>query len=285
MGPHRLVLHLLLIMASLAFTSTISTPSLQNKTSTRSDLELRRPRLRMPVSVSRMSAAPAEGMMTSDWRAFRAHLLKTHRLQRVAHHHASALFGHNESDNKKEVWAHPVPQVEIGACLVANRNHEWPDSFAHLRRAVAVVTDVRPAGVSGLLLNRPTRFTVATHASVLARVGAEFRWNRVMLGGDCSTGSLNVLHPFTHDKCPGATHIVPGLSRGGFNAARTLIRDGGAHPSDFRFFVAYAKWTHDALVAELDRGAWNIVACSSSLMLTPGASDPDYLWNTLNAFL
>lgn len=275
-----------------AFAFTTSSPTFQRRPFeneiTQQNVRLRRPRSHAPMYVPcKMSAAPAEGMTTSDWRAFRAHLLTAYRLQRPTHHHES-LIDRTEASGEKEddsVWAHRLPHVEVGACLIADSRHQWPKSFEHLRRAVIVVTDVTPTGLSGLLLNRPTRFTVATHASVLGQVGKEFLPNRVMLGGDCSTGSLNMLHPFTPYECPGATAIIPGLSHGGFNAARALVRDGRAPASAFRFFVAYAKWTHDSFNAEMDRGAWNIVACAPSLLLSSDANDPYQLWNTLNSFL
>lgn len=279
-------------MTTIAFTT--SSPALPKRVlendRVQHSIRLRRPRSYTPLhgGACKMSAAPAEGRTTSDWRAFRAHLLATYRLQRPTHHHESALFdsvqAHEDGESDK-VWAHRLPHVEVGACLVADSRHQWPKSFAHLKRAVVVVTDVRPTGLSGLLLNRPTRFTVATHASVLARVGKEFLPNRVMLGGDCSTGSLDMLHPFTPYECPGATAIIPGLSHGGFNAARMLVRDGRAPASAFRFFVAYAKWTHDSFNAEMERGAWNIIACAPSLLLSSDANDPNHLWNTLNSFL
>lgn len=161
----------------------------------------------------------------------------------------------------------------------------WPASFAHLRRAVILLTSVSPtAGVSGLLFTRPTRFTVATHASVLARVGADFADNRVMLGGDCSTGSLDVVHPFSNGACSGAVDIMPGLARGGFNAARALVRERRADPSLFRFFVAHSKWSADSFDAEMCRGVWNVVACSPALLMSEDAALPDRLWQTLDAY-
>lgn len=279
---------------------------------------VRRPRTPLPVDRRpRMSALPAEWKAApseSDWRAFRAHLLATHRTRQAPQHFqhcasssttaatAAAAAANVQAAPHPEhthlPWVHRLPAPEVGAVLHASPDHHWPEAFAHLRRAVIVITEVRPpsppsssgaaskGGVTGLLLNRPTRFTVEQHRSVLSRVGPEFACNRVMLGGDCSTGSLALLHPLAASDCPGASQVVPGLSHGGFNSARALVKNGLASPDMFRFYVAYAKWTTDSLQAELDRGAWNILACDPSLILSQKAAvAPDALWADLDSYL
>lgn len=263
----------------------------------------RRPAQGAPGAAS-MSTAPPEGLPAegasadgglydaADWRSFRAHLLSTQRLHTPPHFHlrnppsASPLSRRAAAAAAEDLWAHRVPAPEVGAVLVARDAHKWPPAFAHLRRAVVLLTQVSPArGVCGLLLTRGTRFTVRSHASVLARAGAEFGANAVMLGGDCSTGSLGILHPAAPDVCAGAEEIVPGVYQGGFNAARALVREGKMAANEFGFFVAYCKWTADALDAEMDTGAWDVVACAPGFVV--GKERPTYerLWKQLHAFL
>lgn len=227
-----------------------------------------------------MSSAPTEDMTTSDWRAFRARLVATQESPGVPQ-----AVPHGLSIPTSMKWAHAIPTPEVGACVITTLRHDWPDSFAHLRRAVILLTHVSKSGVQGILLNRPTRYTVRTHRSVLSRVGSEFCDNRVMLGGDCSTGSLEVVHPFSPDVCQGACEIVPGVSKGGFNAARVLVRERRVNPFLFSFFVAYSKWSVESFDAELKKGAWNIVACSPSMLFSPDGLLSDNLWATLNAYV
>lgn len=216
------------------------------------------------------SAAPQDHHLGVDWRAFRAHLVSTHRPQ----HHLDAM--------PPVHWAHLIPQLEVGCTLIANPSHTWPESFSHLNRAVFLITHITPSAISGLLLNRPTRFKVAEHKSVLARVGHEFSTNPVNLGGDSSTGTLEVLHSFPPDVCPGATHIVSGLYRGGFNSARKLVQQNLASPHDFQFFVAYSRWTWEQFSAEMNRDAWILASCSPNLMLLGARSD---IWRQVNSAL
>jgi putative AlgH/UPF0301 family transcriptional regulator len=187
-----------------------------------------------------------------------------------------------------ERWAHPLGQVEVGACLLATRSHEWPRATDYLRRAVVLVTDVdADAGVHGLLLNRPTGRRVASSPGVLARVGAEFADNRVHLGGDCCMGYLEVLHP--RREIDGSREIVPGLYRGGVNACRAMVAARHAHPQDFQILISYAQWTWQQLAEELALNAWDVVAVSPA-MLAPAAhvqsaGDGTQLWDDIRRAL
>lgn len=253
----------------------------------------RRQRASPPPSAS--AASPAEGdLATSDWRAFRAHLRVCARLNVAPAHHLStstaatstSLISTSYSPSAPPpVWAHALPAPEVGALLVASPSHEWPEPFAHLRRALILLTAHSSAGTSGILLNRPTALRVGQHGPALARVGAEFADAPLMLGGDCSTGSLTVVHSFPPTLVPGATPIIPGVYVGGLNGARRVVREGKARPTDFRFFVAYAKWTADSLNAELERGAWRVASCSPALLLALDGTDTERAWREVDALL
>lgn len=116
------------------------------------------------------------------------------------------------------------------------------------------------------------------HKSVLGRIGVEFSENRVNLGGDCSTGTLEMLHSLPPALCSGSTQIVPGLSRGGFNASRRLVKNKLVAADHFQLFVAYSRWTREQFEAEMEKGAWSIVSCSPKLVLEAGKSDSKAFW-------
>lgn len=248
-----------------------------------------------------MSAVPLDGMptedaLTTDWRRYRAHLIGAHRTSQAPFSHDTFKLGMSDTTGNPSskvrhgthaddvFWVHPLHNVEVGACLVASPHHKWPDAFAHLRNAVILLTQLSSTKVSGIILNRPTKYEVGTHSSALARAGKEFARNPIMLGGDCSTGSLEIVHPYPPAVCMGAQEIMPGLSRGGFNAARKLVSEGVASNEDFHFYVAYSKWTEESFRAEMDHGAWDVVACSPNILLSDQIRRPrDWLWKSLRA--
>lgn len=213
-----------------------------------------------------------ESSYLKDWREFRARL----------------ILNHPNSLPIPSIWAHSINIPEKGSILLANPNYKWPSNFSHLEQSVILLTDINPnCAVSGLLLTRITQHTVSTHASVLARVGNNFANNPVLLGGDCSTGSLEMLHPFSSNLCDGAQEIFPGLYRGGFNCSRNLVRENQAKACDFHFFVAYSRWTWEQFMAELDKDAWHIGVCSADIILNSLKEKKHNcnLWNTLSEML
>lgn len=230
------------------------------------------------------SAPTPQDNLLSDWRSFRAHLIAADKANVTTFHHTHPSL----ASQQPSLWAHKMPFVERGCCLLAKRGYKWPSSFAHLNSAVILITDVTDGAVSGILLNRPTRFHVANHASVLARVGDAFKRNLVHLGGDCSTGSLEMLHKLPPSECMGAVQIVPGVSRGGFNASRALVNNGAASPNDFHFFVAYSRWTREQLQAEMEQDAWEVLSCAPDLLIgehLEQRQSQDDLWKKIMSFV
>lgn len=255
----------------------------------------RRRVLTTPCLSASPSPAPAgehPAQIPSDWRSFRAHLAASTRAHTIPwHHNESSTISTSSSSSLSSIsttWAHAIPQPEVGACLVARPSHIWPRAFAHLDRSVILLTEhctSSSRGTTGLLLTRPTGHTVCTLASARARAGSEFDMNSIWLGGDCSTGTLEMLHGLPSSVIDGANQIIPGIWSGGMNAARKAVRDGRVEPDAFRFFVAYARWTAQTLQAEMDRGAWGVVACAPGMLLGDMAVEPDALWNQLRQFV
>jgi putative AlgH/UPF0301 family transcriptional regulator len=187
--------------------------------------------------------------------------------------HASSSSLSSSSVPPFSPWAHPLAQIEVGACLLASTSHVWPKATEYLRHAVILVTDVDArAGVQGLLLNRPTGQIVGRSPGVLARVGAEFAGNPVMLGGDCCMGHLEVLH--AHREIAGAREVMPGMYRGGVNACRSMVAQRLASPAEFRILISYARWTWEQLTDEMALNAWDIAAVSPDLLFLPSPSEP-----------
>lgn len=99
-------------------------------------------------------------------------------------------------------------------------------------------------------------------------VGAEFRHNRLYLGGDVSLGTLAILHRRPAVGAA-ATEVLPGVYLGGFNASRALVASAGAVAADFRLLRGYMAWSADGLAADLAAGAWRTVAAAPDVLLPP----------------
>jgi hypothetical protein len=58
---------------------------------------------------------------------------------------------------------------------------------------------------------------------------AEFQEQRIWQGGDVGSNVVNLMHP---SRVPGGKVIVQGVSLGGFEEARSCVRDGTLDPSE-----------------------------------------------------
>jgi len=101
-------------------------------------------------------------------------------------------------------WAHEVNVIEPGTCLISNANHQWSETHKHRNKAVVLVTKATDTEFTGLMLNRELGQYVHDIPSIEARVGREFRDNPVHLGGDCSLGTIEMIHSVQPERCPGA---------------------------------------------------------------------------------
>lgn len=104
-------------------------------------------------------------------------------------------------------------------------------------------------------------------------VGAEFRHNRLYLGGDVSLGTIAILHRRSSLLGAGAMEVCPGVFLGGFNASRAAVAAAEAGAADFRFLRGYMRWSPDAMAAELADGAWRTVAAAPDVLLPPPVGD------------
>lgn len=243
---------------------------------------------------------PIENVLQTDWRHYRAHLLASHRTHRnpfihrllrqqtidhvLLHRVTQDNFG-KEFKTKTMFWAHPLANIELGACLISSPAFDWPEVSSHFQKSVILVTSISTTEVKGILLNRPTKFCIGANSKALIQAGPQFSENRIMQGGFKNSGTLEILHAFSESACDGCESLMPGLSRGGMTTARALVASGLAIANEFHFFMSSFKWTTSSLHEELDRGAWNIIACSPELLLVNDAHQhPDWLWNSLHAF-
>lgn len=223
----------------------------------------------------------------NKWRDFRAQLVAAEQSGFQRDIHASDArddYGNGNQEAIASVWAHSLSRLEVGACLVASREHVWPASADYLQNAVILITDIdSSSGIQGLILNRPTGRKVSDSPGVLARVGAVFRENMVHLGGDCCMGYLDVLH--ARPDISGSREVIPGIYRGGFNSCKEFVLNGAASSNEFNMIISYTRWTWSQFLEEMDLSAWHIAAVSTKLILHPFSEtsrhDPTSLWRLI----
>lgn len=86
-------------------------------------------------------------------------------------------------------------------------------------------------GSCGLILNRPTQHNIGKLAGA-NRLCPEFSQNELYLGGDVGVDAVHMLHG--HAQLPGSQKVVNGIHIGGFEAARTMVREGNMDPHSIR---------------------------------------------------
>lgn len=98
------------------------------------------------------SASAAEPL--HEWRRFRAALIAAEAAAAGTPASVSSGGGGGGAHaGGTAAWAHSVPTVEAGGCLVASPAYPWALGRRHLARAVVLVTEVGPDGVRGLIVN------------------------------------------------------------------------------------------------------------------------------------
>eukprot|EP00188_Purpureofilum_apyrenoidigerum_P002610 Plantae.Rhodophyta-Purpureofilum_apyrenoidigerum.ctg26733.p1 GENE.Plantae.Rhodophyta-Purpureofilum_apyrenoidigerum.ctg26733~~Plantae.Rhodophyta-Purpureofilum_apyrenoidigerum.ctg26733.p1 ORF type:complete len:267 (+),score=40.25 Plantae.Rhodophyta-Purpureofilum_apyrenoidigerum.ctg26733:184-984(+) len=199
-----------------------------------------------------------------DWREFRARSIQAE----------GGVVGEDCRDGRRS-WAHEVSTIEPGTCLFASASHKWSKSMRHRDKVIILITKASATEYAGIMLNRYIRHTVHDISSFEARVGKEFMNNEVFLGGDHSSGTIEMLHMAPPEICPGAEELCPKLYRGGFNASRELVQKEVYKPSSFRFFIGYTRWKAEELHAEIRKKVWHKIACSVDFILRNGG---DELW-------
>eukprot|EP00803_Ostreobium_quekettii_P000196 evm.model.scf_1281EXC.5 EVM.evm.TU.scf_1281EXC.5 scf_1281EXC:17665-18611(+) len=177
------------------------------------------------ASASIPDSLPLAGVDT-DWRDFRARLVATSRS-------GSAASGVEDGR-----WAHAVHAPETGCLLVAHPLM-FSQSQTYFSQAVIFIFTHSESGSAGLILNRPTEFTLGKVAGA-EEMCPEFAESQLRLGGDVGKSTLNILH--SYGELEGAIEIVNGIYLGGFEAARRAVREGNAQGKDFTWFMHHAGW-------------------------------------------
>lgn len=197
----------------------------------------------------------------SDWRKFRARLVASYP---------------SDEDTPLE-WAHPIPTPELGCILVAH-----PLMFVHQQAyfnlAIIFIFVHDHTGTAGLILNKPTRYTLGELDST-RNVATGFEENLLYLGGDVGDNTLHLLHGY--GDLDDSVEVIEGVYINGYPAARSDVLRGMKNPSGFKWLAKYCGWRPGQLEEECKSGVWFPAACSSSLIVKEQSlmDQPADLWH------
>ncbi|CAD7701139.1 unnamed protein product [Ostreobium quekettii] len=163
-------------------------------------------------------------------------------------------------------------------CAVCFAALMFSQSQTYFSQAVIFIFTHSESGSAGLILNRPTEFTLGKVAGA-EEMCPEFAESQLRLGGDVGKSTLNILH--SYGELEGAIEIVNGIYLGGFEAARRAVREGNAQGKDFTWFMHHAGWGPGQLENECSSGVWFTAAAGRDLILQPrdGNDAPADMWH------
>lgn len=131
-------------------------------------------------------------------------------------------------------WAHELPWPEKGCVLVAHPSL-FVDRQTYFQQAVILLLDHGPNGSYGVILNKPTQYTMGQIKSSVAQLLSSFAGNRLYMGGDVGETAMAVVT--RRPGILGSTEVAAGLYHHTVHAAQQAVEQGLAAPSDFRFFA------------------------------------------------
>ncbi len=152
------------------------------------------------------------------------------------------------------------PEPSRGSMLVAKPTVE---DFC-FKRSVSILVDHDAEGSMGVIVNKPTRFT-------LNELMPEIECNEPMplyLGGPVGTNMLFFLHTLGADVIPESVQLAPGVFFGGsFDVLKMFLESGQKLDGKVKFLVGYSGWTVGQLDNEVKRHDWAVLKDNAAELL------------------
>ncbi|CAI5512209.1 unnamed protein product [Closterium sp. Naga37s-1] len=171
------------------------------------------------------------------------------------------------SSSSPKSWAHPIAVPETGCVLLAHPR-AFGVSQQYFNRAVIFLLMHGPQGTAGVILNRPSQYTLGQLAG-FEELLPEFSACPLYLGGDVGSTSTHCLHGVADlvGGEGGAREVCPGVYVGGYSRIKEHVGSGQSNSMDYRWFARYAGWAPGQLEREVAAGVWYLGACSPDLIL------------------
>lgn len=165
----------------------------------------------------------------------------------------------------------PVPEVTKGKLLVASPYMNDPV----FSRSVVIIIDYSAHGVTGLIINRPTKIGLA--AALTDLKGIRDSGDPLYFGGPVNLSGVTMLvrapeQPQESVRVTGDVYFS--ASPGAF---RRLFDDDGS-PKAYRVFAGFAGWAPEQFAWELSNGGWMVMDADPDVIFD---GDPRGLWPRL----
>lgn len=162
------------------------------------------------------------------------------------------------------------PEPSRGSLLIAKPTVE---DFC-FKRSVTILVDHDAEGSMGVIVNKPTRFT-------LNELVPDVVCNEqvpLYLGGPVGTNMMFFIHNLGKDAIPGSEQLAPGLFFGGdFEVMKIFLADGEKVNEKVKFMVGYSGWTTGQLDNEVKRHDWAVLKNDIGELVM--STDNDAMWN------
>lgn len=163
------------------------------------------------------------------------------------------------------------PEPSRGALLVAKPTVE---DFCFKRSITILVDHDNMDGSMGVIVNKPTRFT-------LNEMVPDVACNEqvpLYLGGPVGTNMLFFIHTLGKDVIPGSEQLAHGLFFGGdFEVVKMFLADGKNVNEKVKFMVGYSGWTVGQLDNEVKRHDWAVLKEDVAHLVM--SNDNDTMWS------
>lgn len=140
-------------------------------------------------------------------------------------------------------------EIKKGDALIAEPFMEDPN----FKRTVILLTEHDKDGSFGLVLNRPSIFSVNEMLPDFPKFSAH-----MYLGGPVGLDRLNFLHSYG-DIIPKSHHVKDNIYwNGDYDALKLAITERKILPHNIKFFVGYAGWGPEQIEEEMVDNSWII---------------------------
>jgi putative transcriptional regulator len=176
--------------------------------------------------------------------------------------------GHSRpSGESLQLGVQSLDQPRDGTFLIAARGMRDPN-FA---QTVVFLIDYDVQGAFGLIINRPTRHTLAELWPEIAGLEA----HSVYYGGPVFPNRLLVLVR-SDDAAQEMRRVIPGVQLG--SDELTLKRIIAKGEEEFRTYAGYSGWGPGQLDYEIARGDWHVILAEKRFIFAP---QPAEVWEEL----
>lgn len=137
--------------------------------------------------------------------------------------------------------------IQRGDLLLAEPFMQDPN----FKRSVIYLTEHNAEGSFGLVLNKPSLFTVNQMLPDFPKFRAH-----MYLGGPVGLDRLNFLHSYG-DIIPKSHHIKENIWwNGDYDALKAAVATQQIMPHNIKFFIGYAGWGPEQIDDEMDEKSW-----------------------------